>query len=104
MRNPWPNNPMRLSNSCCVRTALMLGALLYGTALQATEGQNVCKVYYFKTPERERILYFSRSSTVFLSNHVVMRRGPATIATQALDSGLRRNEGAANVMRAGSRG
>ena len=45
----------------------------------ATEGQNVCKVYYFKTPERERILYFSSPSTVFLSNHVVMRRDKAKL-------------------------
>lgn len=45
----------------------------------ATDGQNVCKVYYFKTPERERILYFSSPSTVFLSNHVVMRRDKAKL-------------------------
>jgi uncharacterized protein (TIGR02285 family) len=47
--------------------------------LLATEGQNICKVYYFKTPERERIMYFSSPSTVFLSNHVVMRRDKARL-------------------------
>ncbi|MFA6119872.1 MAG: TIGR02285 family protein [Sideroxydans sp.] len=45
----------------------------------ATEGQKVCKVYYFKTPERERILYFSSPATVFLSNYVVMRRDKAKL-------------------------
>lgn len=45
----------------------------------AAEGQNVCKVYYFKTPERERSLYYSSPTTVFLSNHVVMRRDKAKL-------------------------
>lgn len=45
----------------------------------AREGKNVCKVYYFKTPEREQILYFSMPSTVFLANHVVMRRDKADL-------------------------
>lgn len=45
----------------------------------ATEGKNVCKVYYFKTPEREQILHFSNPSTVFLSNHIVMRRDKAKL-------------------------
>lgn len=45
----------------------------------AAASVNVCKVYYFKTPERERLLYFSRPATVFLSNHVVMRREKARL-------------------------
>ena len=45
----------------------------------AMAGKNVCKVYYFKTPERERVLYFSRPATVFLSNHIVMRRDKAAL-------------------------
>jgi polar amino acid transport system substrate-binding protein len=43
------------------------------------EDQNVCKVYYFKTPEREKLLHFSSPSVVFLANHVVMRREKAAL-------------------------
>ncbi len=45
----------------------------------AAAGAHVCKVYYFKTPERERVLFFSTPATVFLSNHIVMRRDKAAL-------------------------
>lgn len=45
----------------------------------AREGQNVCKVYYFKTSERERLLHFSSPAVVFLANHVVMRKEKAAL-------------------------
>jgi uncharacterized protein (TIGR02285 family) len=45
----------------------------------AREGQNVCKVYYFKTSEREKLLHFSSPAVVFLANHVVMRREKAAL-------------------------
>lgn len=36
--------------------------------------------------------------SICLSNQVVTHRNPATIATQALDYGLRRNDGDANFI------
>lgn len=39
----------------------------------AKQQEKVCKVYYFKTPERESIFYYSHPSVVFLSNQVLMR-------------------------------
>lgn len=39
----------------------------------AKQQQHVCKVYYFRAPEREEILHYSIPSVVFLANHVVMR-------------------------------
>ena len=38
----------------------------------AQQGAHVCKVYYFKTPEREQLLHYSLPSVVFLSNEVLM--------------------------------
>lgn len=38
------------------------------------DGKNLCKIYFFKTPEREKYLYYSIPAVVFLTNHVVMRR------------------------------
>lgn len=57
----------------------------------ARQGEQVCKIYYFKTPEREEILHFSIPAVVFLANHVVMQRekarqlgNPASIALERL--------------------
>jgi len=62
----------------------------------AREGQHVCKVYYFKTPEREKLLHYSVPSVVFLANQVVMRRekaallgNPASISLEKLMSDSR---------------
>ena len=51
----------------------------------------VCKVYYFKTPEREEVLNYSIPSVVFLANYVVMRKekarelgNPASISLERL--------------------
>ena len=43
----------------------------------ARQQAHVCKVYYFKTPEREEVLHYSIPSVVFLANHVVMRKEKA---------------------------
>lgn len=38
------------------------------------DGKNLCKIYFFKTPEREKHLHYSLPAVVFLTNQVVMRR------------------------------
>ncbi len=57
----------------------------------ARQQAHVCKVYYFKTPEREEVLTYSIPSVVFLANHVVMRKdkarelgNPASISLERL--------------------
>jgi uncharacterized protein (TIGR02285 family) len=57
----------------------------------ARQQAHVCKVYYFKTPEREEVLHYSIPSVVFLANHVVMRKekarelgNPASISLERL--------------------
>ncbi|MDE1950136.1 MAG: TIGR02285 family protein [Burkholderiales bacterium] len=47
--------------------------------LLARQGEKVCKVYYFKTPARERLLHYSIPSVVFLANQVVMRADKAAL-------------------------
>ncbi len=57
----------------------------------ARQQAHVCKVYYFKTPEREELLHYSIPSVVFLANYVVMRKekarelgNPASISLERL--------------------
>lgn len=57
----------------------------------ARQQAHVCKVYYFKTPEREEVLHYSVPSVVFLANYVVMRNekarelgNPASISLERL--------------------
>lgn len=54
---------------------LVMNNARYNT--MAVDQKNVCKVYYYKTPEREKILYYSIPSVVFLANNIVIRRDKA---------------------------
>jgi uncharacterized protein (TIGR02285 family) len=47
--------------------------------LLAEQEEKVCKVYYYKNPRREKFLYYSIPSVVFLSGHIVMLTEKAKI-------------------------
>lgn len=41
---------------------------------EVADGKNICKAFFFKTPEREKLLHYSLPTAVLLTNSIIMRR------------------------------